>query len=200
MRVRLSFKETINYYGHLLLAFLIVFIFGYVFFTILQTMILGSGEFSNGFSGLLVLGVNLYLIKYWYDRLKFKSVELPLDDGDFKKLVFKTSQELQWEIKEFSNEKTIAYRNQAVLGIGGERIEIRRNIDKGIVCVNSIPNPEKKGMSYSKTQNDENISIFLANFQVMTSVGDLDEVARKRKVEKEERFWAENEWTLLQRF
>jgi len=200
MKVNLKTKEVLNYYGHLILVLGAGSLFLFGVFRMIQFLLFRKMIFTDYLFIIFFLIITLIVTRYWANKLKYIEFKFDIESDEFRKIVQSTAQELNWELKKLSNNHVLAYRNIKIMGIGGERIEIFRNEEKKIMGVNSIPNPEKNSIAYSRKQNEENITTFLKNCLAIESRLDLDKQILERKNQKKSIFLAENEWTFLKIF
>ena len=92
-------------------------------------------------------------------RLKFREIGISVKPENFKKAVILTSNKLNWEIKNMTNDYAVAVRNGNFLGGSwGELITIIRK--KNIVLINSICDPDNIISVASWGWNKKNIETF----------------------------------------
>ena len=142
---------------------------------------------------LIFLAVSVFI--YWqsWDRLFFQEYKAEITDEQFQRAIEITAKELNWQVAILEGNYAEACRYPEALGIGGEKITVKKTAD--IVFINSIENPELL-RGHSLKRNKENVNSFLINTAHILKGRDVEKIVAEKLIKEEEAFWKESEWTI----
>lgn len=186
-RIKLTKGEWFNHFGISIYLLIPVLMLGYFAIT-------GQNSSRLIYPALIFLGASIFF--YWLNsnRLFFQEYKAEMTDEQFERTIKITAKELNWQIVKLKGSYAEAFRYREAFGNGGEKITVKKTVDK--VFINSMGNPELFRKGYSRKRNKENLNSFLINAADILKGKEVEKIVAEKQVKKEEEFWEESEWTI----
>ena len=113
----------------------------------------------------VILAVFFYLLQR--NRLKFKTVETSLNRGEIDLIIKRVSNELEWMEFIYNDKIIVAKTHPGFLsGSWGEQITIL--LDKNVIFINSICDPNKQSSIVSMGRNKQNENKLIEEIELAT--------------------------------
>ncbi|MFK8009928.1 MAG: hypothetical protein AB8H03_26470 [Saprospiraceae bacterium] len=185
-RIKLEKGDWLNYYKVSLLQLMPIFMFIYLF---LKYSDIEALYF-------IIFFLLLFSFFYWinWNRLFFQELIAEVTHDEFERSIKATAHELDWQIIKLEDKYAEIIRHPNELSIGGEKITIKRKIDR--LLINSMANPKLHRSGYSRKRNKENVNSYLRNIGQILTGQNVEENITKRKAKEEKEFWEGSEWTI----
>jgi hypothetical protein len=183
---RLSLKpwESLSYY------FPVLFVY---FMGLLPLWSIFEIEFLDSYNGVrsaneifniswpfLVLGTIMAIVRW--RSLRMKKIEIDYTNEDLNEAISRTTQELNWVIRNNNKRVVVAFRPSVWIGNWGTRITILKLKDG--LMLNSICDPDMHDSIISYGWNKRNITTFLKNLDDVKNA-----IPAKKKVVKPQKEW-----------